>query len=228
MTCIIGVEYGGVVYMGGDSITLNGWSKDIIASKKVFRKGALLFGVAGNPRQAQLIQYYFDVRRDQDDSESDEQYLTLEVVEQIRQLFKDKGFTEFENGRELGASFLLGYKGKLYSVENSFQLCRSARGMYAMGAGDDFALASLMTSFSVDEDGNVDVVKCLLGALEVAAKLSACVAPPFYVEKLESSLVEASRAYAQAEFFRKHPEVLERPEPPAPTPAANPPSHITL
>ena len=185
MTCIIGLEHQGAVYIGGDSIGINGWSKDIIAGRKVIRKGDMLFGCAGNPRQMQLIQYYLSPRPQVD--ESDEAYLVTEVIEPLRLLFKDKGFTETENGREQGPCFLLGYRGNLYSVENNFQLCRSARGMYAMGVGDDFAIASLMTIFSAYEDGDrseADPETCILRALDIAGQLSTGVTPPYYVETL--------------------------------------------
>src|SRR6185503_11917431 len=98
MTVIIGLEHEGAVYMGADSISINGWAKDIIAGKKIFHKADMLFGVAGNPRQAQLIQYYLSPRTQLD--ESDEAYLVLEVIEPLHQLFKAKGFIETENGRE--------------------------------------------------------------------------------------------------------------------------------
>jgi ATP-dependent protease HslVU (ClpYQ) peptidase subunit len=187
MTILLGLEHNDKVYIGGDSISLNGWAKDITASRKVFSKGRMLFAVAGNPRQAQLIQHYFDVPPDQAEGEDDEAYLVLEVVEPLRRLFKDRGFTEIDNGRELGPSFLIGYRGKLYSVENAYQLCRSARGMYAMGLGDDFAIAALMALFSAYEGGSrseADAETCILRALEIAAQLCAGVSAPFYVESV--------------------------------------------
>jgi len=65
MTVIIGLEHKNKVYMGGDSISLSGWSKAPIAGEKVFKRsfksGTLsrdfIFGFAGSPRAAQLVEY---------------------------------------------------------------------------------------------------------------------------------------------------------------------------
>ena len=174
MTCIIGLEHEGKVYIGCDSISLNGWAKDITAVKKVFRKGDMLIGIAGNPRQMQLIQYGTTIRP-QPDQMGAEEWLVVEVIERIRETFKVKGFTENDNGRETGASFLIGYRGKLYSVENGFQLCRSARGYTVMGVGDDFALGALQV---LVDTCVLEPVKFLTLALETAGILSSGVCGP--------------------------------------------------
>lgn len=206
MTCIIGVEHEGVVYMGADSIGLNGWAKDVIAQDKLFKRGAMLFGCAGNPRMAQILRYQTFFAQ-QKQSQSDEEYIVCEVIEKARLAFKEYGYTESENGREMGASFLLGYKGRLYSVENSFQLCRSARKMYATGAGDDFALGALFATLKQFETWTeVAITEGIKHALETAAELSSAVCAPFVVEKLESDdtyvIENMERIINKEAFFR--------------------------
>jgi len=184
MTCIVGVEHEGVVYMGADSITLNGWAKDIIAGTKLFKKAGMLFGCAGNPRMAQILRYQTDFAP-RKQGQSDEEYLICEVIEKARLAFKECGYTETENGRELGANFLLGYNGHLYSVENGFQLCRSARKMCAMGAGEEFAMGALYATLRQFEGWTeVAITEALKHSMETAAELSAAVSQPFVVEKL--------------------------------------------
>jgi len=210
MTCIVGVEHEGVVYMGADSIALNGWAKDVIAQDKLFKRAGMLFGCAGNPRMAQLLRYQTTFAP-QKKGQSDEEYIVCEVIEKARLTFKEYGYTETENGREMGANFLLGYNGKLYSVENSFQLCRSARMMYAMGAGDDFALGALYSILKQFETWTeVAITQAIKHALEMAAELSAAVSAPFVVEKLsvvemtadqDAFLREVSKINKEA-FFR--------------------------
>src|SRR5690349_24228460 len=109
MTCIIGVEHGGVVYMGADSIAVDNWAKDIFAMPKLFHRGEFLFGSCGNPRQQQLLQYLLDIPERKADI-SDEGYL-VEVVEAVRQLFRDKGLGETDKGKDTGACFMIGYRG---------------------------------------------------------------------------------------------------------------------
>jgi ATP-dependent protease HslVU (ClpYQ) peptidase subunit len=170
--------------MGADSIAMNGWARDIIAESKMFKRCGMLFGCAGNPRMAQILRYQ-TVFKAQMGAQSDEEWLVCEVVERARVAFKEYGYTETENGRELGASFLLGYKGKLYSVEGSFQLCRSARKMCAMGAGDDFALGALHATLKQFETwSEASITSAINHALQTASELSSAVAGPFMVEKL--------------------------------------------
>lgn len=193
MTCIIGVEHEGTVYMGADSIGLNGWAKDIIAQDKLFKRNRMLFGCAGNPRMAQILRYQTTFIP-QTNGQSDEEYLVCEVIEKTRLALKEYGYTEIDNGRELGASFLLGYNGKLYSVENSFQLCRSARKFYAIGAGDDFAMGALCATLNQFETWTeTAIVEGIKYALETAAELSSAVCAPFVVEKLSIGEVDAVR-----------------------------------
>ena len=244
MTCIIGMEHGGKVYIGADSISLNGWAKDITADKKVFRKGDLLFGVAGSPRQKQILQYHV-VDMPHLPTVSDEEYLVRAVVEPARMAFRECGFTDMDNGRETGASFLIGYRGKLYSVENSFQLCRSARGFYAMGAGDDFAMGALQALMDADDNmvQSQFPETLLMWALETAEKLSACVCGPYHIEVLGGEPAEESKLSDEdAEKFtevlvngqavrfvdKRFHEVKQWELPPEPRPSANPPSSINL
>lgn len=184
MTCIIGIEHEGKVYIGCDSISLNGWSKDITAVKKVFRKGDMLIGIAGNPRQMQILQY-FVMDMPHLHGTSDEEYLVRAIVEPARVAFRERGFTEMQDGRETGASFLIGYRGKLYSVENGFQLCRSERGYAAMGVGDDFALGALQV---LVDTCVLEPVKFLTLALETAGILSSGVCGPYYVDALDTTI----------------------------------------
>lgn len=44
MTCIVGLEHNGRVYIGADSAGVSGWDLTVRADKKVFRNGSFLFG----------------------------------------------------------------------------------------------------------------------------------------------------------------------------------------
>jgi 20S proteasome alpha/beta subunit len=60
MTCIIGLEAGDDVYVGGDSESANGWDIKVSRLRKVFRVGDFLIGYTGFRRSAQLIEYFLD------------------------------------------------------------------------------------------------------------------------------------------------------------------------
>ena len=100
-------------------------------------------------------------------------------VPAIRQLFRDAGVLLSENGREYCHSFLLGYNGRVYLVDNDMQINSSEDGFMALGHGAAYALGHLRGSSAV-ADGEQRV----LGALEAAAHFSAVVRPDFHVEVL--------------------------------------------
>jgi ATP-dependent protease HslVU (ClpYQ) peptidase subunit len=163
MTCLIGVEHDGVVYMGADSITLSGWSKDIIAGQKIFKHSGLIFAFGGNPRMAQIIKYLTPLphflKPSQVTRSDDEAVVVMHVIEPIRKALKEHGYTSSENGQEQGASFLVGFNGKVWSVDNAFQLHRSSRKMCAMGVGDDHALGALYATLERYREWDADIVE---------------------------------------------------------------------
>ncbi len=177
MTCIVAVEHEGKVYMGGDSMGTNGWDAHVIEFKKVFHKpslsGKFLFGYTTSFRMGQLLQ--FELSIPQQEEESDMNYMVTKFVPAVQKLFKDKGFSKVENNQEEGGSFLVGYKGKVYQVENDFQVMRHRNGLYAVGCGRDYALGSLATS----QGG---IMERILTALVVAGEFSIGVCGPYYVE----------------------------------------------
>lgn len=196
MTCLIGVEHEGVVYMGADSITLNGWSKDVIAQRKIFKRGNLMFAFGGNPRMAQIIQYLAHLPPHlapvSPTLQDDEEQLVMHVIEPIRKALKEYGYTSTDNGQEQGASFLVGFNGKIWEVHNAFQVCRSSRKMCAMGVGGDHALGALWATLSQFETWTeTAITEAMKHALATAGVLCSGVAGPFVVEKLEMQVAGA-------------------------------------
>lgn len=179
MTCIVGLEANGRVYIGGDSSSASGWSVDASRLRKVFRSGDFLIGCTGTWRMTQLLQFSLDVRL-QEDNEDDLQYMVLGFIEAVRKCFKEGGFAKVENEQEEGGKFLVGFNGKIYTVEQNFQVCSSSDGFCAIGCGDDFALGNLWATRGMAPE------KRVLIALEAAGHFSGGVCPPYYIECLET------------------------------------------
>lgn len=57
MTCIIGLENKGKVYMGADSASSNGYSINVSGNPKLFRSGPFLIGFTSSWRMGQLLQH---------------------------------------------------------------------------------------------------------------------------------------------------------------------------
>jgi len=181
MTCIVGIEHEGKVYMGADSIGVDGWQRTVMDFPKVFHVRDLLIGCAGSIRALQLLRYNLDVRA-RNDSEDDMEYMVTGVADTARRLFKDSGWSHIENNKESGANFLVGYRGRLYAVEDEFSVVRMQQPYWALGVGKVYALAAILTLRSERDDLTPE--HQINRALKVASELSIGVHPPFHIESL--------------------------------------------
>lgn len=183
MTCCVGLERNGRVWLGADSASVDQESLavDVVREAKVFTRGEFVIAFAGPWRAGQILRHAFypNVRTD---LKTDEGYMVLEVVEHIRRLFHKHGF-EIEQDEESAAGgfeLLIGYHGKLFKVEDDLHVERSTLPYNAIGCGSDYALGSMYTSGQYDALAPFPRLRIEL-ALEAAAKHNAGVAPPFTV-----------------------------------------------
>jgi ATP-dependent protease HslVU (ClpYQ) peptidase subunit len=173
MTCIVGLVDNGNVYIGGDSAGVSGLSISIRADEKVFTNGPFIMGFTTSFRMGQLLRYKFDPPG-QTVSQSDMEYLVTDFIDAARKCFKDNGFGSDKEG----GTFLVGYKGKLYTINSDFQVGIPADTFDAVGSGSDLALGAMYVS------GGLDPVKRITKALEAASYFNAGVAAPFRVVKI--------------------------------------------
>lgn len=179
MTCIIGIEYDGKVYIGGDSLVTQGWDCGVVSGQKVFRLGDFLIGCSGSVRMQNAVQYQLDIRVQSDD-ETDEHYILTGLIETMRQRLKDNAISTNENGaEETDGALLVGYHGKLYEVGIDYSIMRFQRGYDAIGAGGDFALGALTV---LKESEVFQPIEALIQALTISGRFSNTVAAPYYVE----------------------------------------------
>lgn len=177
MTCIIGLAHEGKVYIGGDSMASDGYSKHATALRKVFRVGEFLIGYTSSFRMGQILQYHLDVRHQQD-GETDERYMVVAFIEAVRKFLKDMGYSRIDSNQEEGGTFLVGYRGRIYEVACDFQVNHYISGIAACGAGQDYALGAMI---ALD---NLPPIERIQKALHISAQLSCAVHEPFYVETL--------------------------------------------
>jgi ATP-dependent protease HslVU (ClpYQ) peptidase subunit len=183
MTCIVALEHEGQVYMGGDSASNSGWDSRITALRKVFIRDDFIIGCSGSPRMAQLLEYHLEVR-EQNEDEDDICYLITTFISAIRACLKDGGYTKIEHNQEEGGFFLVGYRGKIYTVESDFQVSRTEDDFTAIGCGGDYAIGALATMYELGILDNVktgDPESAVLKALEIAGRFSNGVRGPYHV-----------------------------------------------
>jgi len=180
MTCIIGLVQGGMVWMGGDSA---GVAKLDIRSRKdtkVFEvDGRFLIGYTSSFRMGQLLRFGFSPP-EQEGNVDDYEYMCTKFIDAARKRLKDGGYVKVKDSREEGGVFLVGYKGRLYQIDDDFQVGETLDGFDAVGCGSDYALGSLYSN-----KNNLDPKWSILEALKVAEHFSAGVRRPFVVKRLK-------------------------------------------
>jgi ATP-dependent protease HslVU (ClpYQ) peptidase subunit len=176
MTCIVGLEHKGAVWIGGDSAAVSG--DDIVSHSepKVFFNGPFLIGFSTSFRIGDLLRYALKPPVPKK-GQHVLAFLATTFVDKVRNLFREKGVlgTNGEDQTEDGATFLIGFRGSLYVVEEDFQVYQPLRGYHAIGAGDNPALGSLYSSDSREPQTRV------LEALKASEQFCSVVRAPFHV-----------------------------------------------
>lgn len=179
MTCIVGLEHdNGMVSIGGDSAGVNSWLQiRIRVDEKVFINGPMIFGFTSSFRMGQLLRYSLSIPEQLPSQTDDYKFMCTAFIDAVRKCLKDGGYAKTKDGEESGGTFLVGYKGKLYRVDDDFQVGRTVRNFEACGCGMDFALGAMVSTMGQPMSAEDRITR----ALEAAAQFSAGVAPPFLV-----------------------------------------------
>lgn len=183
MTCIVGLVQRGTVYIGADAASVSGWTSRVTKLPKVFRRGPFLIGYTTSFRMGQLLEHALEVppqvTRGRGVEHDDLRYMVTVFAESVRQLLKDRGMAKVEANTESGGQFLVGYRGRLYSVQADFQVNEMADGFDAVGSGAEFALGAMLAL-----KGTPPVAR-IRRALEISAHFNMGVCPPFVVRSLK-------------------------------------------
>jgi hypothetical protein len=177
MTCIVGVIEGRDVWIGGDSGAFAGWEVSVRRDPKVFRRGDFLFGFCGSFRMGQLLRYKFDPPAHPHGMDAFE-YLATLFVDALRDCLKAGGYARREHEVETGGLFLLGYRGRLFRVDDDYQIGEHEAGFAAVGCGAPYALGALQVT------GYVSPRHRIQETLEAAEACCSGVRGPFVVECL--------------------------------------------
>lgn len=178
MTCIAAFIEDGVVWMGGDSAGVGGYSLTVRADEKVFRNGSMLFGFTSSFRMGQLLRYALAIP-DHDPRIDIEKYMVTTFVNAVRECLKGNGFAKKQNEVEEGGTFLVGYKSRLFCIQNDYQVAIPVDGFDAVGCGHDVAKGALYATPELKGAARIEL------ALLAAERYSAGVRGPFHIQSLE-------------------------------------------
>lgn len=194
MTCIVGLEHEGDVYIGGDSAGVyeSNFGLMVRADEKVFvrerRNERWVFGFCGSFRVGQLLRYKLALPEPEDDDDL-YQFMVTKFVDAVRITLDEGGALMTKSGVETAETFLVGLRGQLWIVEDDMQVGRAVDPFMAIGCGDHLAAGAMHATQNFDVGPNDRV----LAALSAAERFSAGVRAPFCVVSTELDSKKVSR-----------------------------------
>lgn len=174
MTCIVGLIDNGTVLMGGDSAGVDGLSLVVRRDPKVFQNGGFLIGYTSSFRMGQLLAHAFTPPTPREGQDVFA-FMVTDFVDALRTCFKDGGYATRKNDVEEGGTFLVGFRDRLFHIEDDYQVGEAADPFTACGCGQDVALGSLHSTTGRDPHDRIQM------ALNAAERFSAGVRGPFVV-----------------------------------------------
>jgi ATP-dependent protease HslVU (ClpYQ) peptidase subunit len=177
MTCIVGYVKKGTVTIGGDSAGVGGLSITHRKDPKVFVAGPFIMGFTSSFRMGQLLMSSNFKPPHQKKDQSDYDFMVTSFVDSVKKCFDDGGYSQkYTDGDDKGGTFLVGYKGTLYMIENDFQVSESLENYESVGCGEEFAKGVL---FAIDNEKNLEPREKIKLSLEAATHFSGGVRPPY-------------------------------------------------
>lgn len=170
MTCVCALVEKGVVYMAADSAGVAGLSITIRKDEKVFTNGPFLISFTSSYRMGQLLRYKFDPPK-QTINQDDMTYMVTDFIDAARRCFSANGFGD-KDATSAG-TFLVGYKGNIYTIQSDYQVGLTTDTYDAVGCGADLALGSLHSTAGKKPKERLKM------ALDAASHFNAGVHAPF-------------------------------------------------
>jgi len=177
MTAIVGLVQQERIYIGGDSAGVAWPHLTVRADSKVFRNGPYLFGFTTSFRMGQLIRHSLQPPEPPATGTDLERFMATAFVDALRACLKDGGWARKDDEREEGGTFLVGVAGRLFMVEEDYQVGEPADRYAAVGSGAAVALGALYATAG----GRTAPRRRVETALAAAERFSAGVRGPFVV-----------------------------------------------
>ena len=176
MTCIVGIESKGKVWIGGDSAgTAGNMHQRIRKDKKVFIKGEIIIGFCGSFRMGDLLKHTLEIPDTKLVKDVDA-FMVNQFVDVLRNCFEKENKKITSENDKIYPSILVGMRGRLYNIEGDYQCGRPEDGFDSTGSGGNVAIGSLHSTKSIS-----DPKRRIQMALEASSRNDASVRPPFHI-----------------------------------------------
>ena len=151
MTCIISwVDKKKGIVMAGDKLGSNGWTGGRVKDPKVFYCGdddEFMVGYCGSFRMGQLLKNVWEPPP-RIVGDTTDKYIYISVVDSIKQLFEENNF----GTKDKGGTFILGYEGRVFRVQDDFSFLEHETGIESVGSGFAHAEAALAVLLHYEKD----------------------------------------------------------------------------
>jgi ATP-dependent protease HslVU (ClpYQ) peptidase subunit len=183
MTCIVGFldKKNDCVWIGGDSLGSNSYTKATQSPSKVFRHDIfknVIMGGTTTFRHLDLLKYsenIFDKIDFYENAVLDHKYMVTKFVPKVIDLFKTGIISEYEKDR--GGNFIVGANNRLFEIQDDYAVLEPTDGICAVGCGEDVAMGSLLTTLDMD----MTPLNKVQVALQAAEKRCCGVQRPFHI-----------------------------------------------
>lgn len=185
MTCIIGLEYKGCVYMGSDAAMSD---EDTITTcsptEKLFivNNSNIILGVYGSIRLMQTLHYGFTFSTQQKVDESDEKYLIVDFIDELKSYLESKNVLLEDKLPD--SEILIAFNKKLYRIDQEFQVFKTFNGYNAIGSGEYVAQGALEI---LKNDDQYSPEQKLIKALDTAVLHVQSVRGPYHILKMNKN-----------------------------------------
>ncbi len=177
MTCVVGLIHRGKVYIGGDSAGVAGLNIRARKDEKVFVTGEYAMGFSHSFRIGQVLTYDFEPPAIESEDEGNlMRFMVKKFIPAIRTTLKNAGMLNLtENVESMDAMFMVGVRGRLFTIASDLQVGETLDDFTAIGCGEEYALGSFHTT----EGSNMKPLARVEKALQAASRFSAGVCEPF-------------------------------------------------
>ena len=140
--------------------------------KKIAQRGALLIAGAGEVAPCDIAQnIWIPPQFTAKDKKDVYRYMITKVMPSLRKCLTENGYNFDEDKKDgMRFQFLIAAGGEIFDIDEDLSVMKSDDNMYAIGSGGSFALGALYAGATPEH------------AMEIACKVSAYSAPPFYEE----------------------------------------------
>jgi ATP-dependent protease HslVU (ClpYQ) peptidase subunit len=176
MTCVVGIAINNKVYLAGDSAGTAGLEVEVRATKKVFYNKEFLMGYCGSFRIGQVLQYIFKPPKLTQAKKKDlMRFMVHDFVSAMRMCIHSELKDSEEDIINNNGPYLVGVCGRLFEVQEDFQVSELLDGCHAIGAGGAYALGSLHSTKGQDTEKRLNM------ALDAAVHYNASVRKPYHI-----------------------------------------------